>query len=140
MFRLATVARQTYPRLVQQSIRGYAAKDLKFGLDARAMLLSGVNKLADAVSVTMGPKVSWCSSMLFGPHFFNQGRNVLIEQAFGGPKITKDGVTVAKAVELENKYENMGARLVQVGCTRAPSCDFHSVALGCCQPSQRRRW
>jgi chaperonin GroEL len=47
-----------------------------------------------------------------------QGRNVLIEQAFGGPKITKDGVTVAKAVELDNKYENMGARLVQV-CTEA---------------------
>ena len=50
-----------------------------------------------------------------------QGRNVLIEQAFGGPKITKDGVTVAKAIELENKYENMGARLVQV-CTRDGPC------------------
>jgi len=59
-------------------------------------MLQGVNKLADAVSVTLGPK----------------GRNVIIEQSFGGPKITKDGVTVAKAVELENKFQNLGAKLV----------------------------
>ena len=119
MFRLASVARQAYPRLVQQSLRGYAAKDLKFGLEARALLLSGVNKLADAVSVTMGPKVCCCAAAVPGGcSLCVQGRNVLIEQAFGGPKITKDGVTVAKAVELDNKYENMGARLVQV-CTSA---------------------
>jgi len=98
MHRLSALARSSaYPRVLHQTLRGYAAKDLKFGLDARALLLQGVNKLADAVCVTMGPK----------------GRNVLIEQSFGGPKITKDGVTVAKAVELENKYENMGAKLVQ---------------------------
>jgi hypothetical protein len=66
MFRLASVARQAYPRLVQQSLRGYAAKDLKFGLEARALLLSGVNKLADAVSVTMGPKVCRCVAAVSG--------------------------------------------------------------------------
>lgn len=68
--------------------RGYS-KDIKFGNDGRHEMLKGVNKLADAVSVTLGPK----------------GRNVIIEQSFGGPKITKDGVTVAKAVELENKVK-----------------------------------
>lgn len=68
--------------------RAYASsKDLKFGDEGRARMLEGVNKLADAVAVTLGPK----------------GRNVLIEQAFGGPKITKDGVTVAKAVELKDR-------------------------------------
>ena len=73
------------------------AKDIRFGADARLPLLAGVNKLADAVAVTMGPK----------------GRTVLIEQPYGGPKVTKDGVTVAKAIELEDQYENIGARLVQ---------------------------
>jgi len=77
--------------------RCYAAKDVRFGSDARAVMLSGVNKLADAVAVTMGPK----------------GRNVIIEQSYGGPKITKDGVTVAKAIEFEDRYENIGATLVQ---------------------------
>jgi len=78
------------------SKRGYA-KDIRFGQDARLPLLAGVNKLADAVAVTMGPK----------------GRTVLIEQPYGGPKVTKDGVTVAKAVELEDTFENIGAQLVQ---------------------------
>jgi len=77
--------------------RCYAAKDVRFGSDARAVMLAGVNKLADAVAVTMGPK----------------GRNVIIEQSYGGPKITKDGVTVAKAIEFEDRYENIGATLVQ---------------------------
>lgn len=76
--------------------RGYA-KDIRYGQDARLPLLAGVNKLADAVAVTMGPK----------------GRTVLIEQPYGGPKVTKDGVTVAKAVELEDTFENIGAQLVQ---------------------------
>merc|ERR1719197_111663 len=75
-------------------VRGLA-KDLKFGNDARAEMLKGVNLLADAVSVTLGPK----------------GKNVIIEQSFGGPKITKDGVTVAKAIDLECKLQNTGARL-----------------------------
>jgi chaperonin GroEL len=74
-----------------------AAKELKFGQDARAQILRGVNILADAVKVTLGPK----------------GRNVVIEKSFGAPVITKDGVTVAKEIELENRFENMGAQLVK---------------------------
>ncbi|MHB8709498.1 MAG: chaperonin GroEL [Desulfuromonadales bacterium] len=74
-----------------------AAKEIKFGPDARAQILRGVNVLADAVKVTLGPK----------------GRNVVIEKSFGAPLITKDGVTVAKEIELENKFENMGAQLVK---------------------------
>ena len=74
-----------------------AAKEIKFGPDARALILKGVNVLADAVKVTLGPK----------------GRNVVIEKSFGAPLITKDGVTVAKEIELENKFENMGAQLVK---------------------------
>lgn len=74
-----------------------SAKILKYGLDARDEMLRGVNTLADAVAVTMGPK----------------GRNVVIEKSFGGPTVTKDGVTVAKEVELENKFENMGAAMVR---------------------------
>ncbi|CCE93790.1 chaperone ATPase HSP60 TDEL_0G04230 [Torulaspora delbrueckii] len=72
-------------------------KEVKFGVDARASLLRGVETLADAVQATLGPK----------------GRNVLIEQPFGAPKITKDGVTVAKSIVLEDKFENMGAKLLQ---------------------------
>ena len=72
-----------------------AAKELYFGVDARAALKRGVDKLADAVKVTLGPK----------------GRNVVIDKKFGAPTITKDGVTVAKEVELKNPYENMGAQL-----------------------------
>ncbi|XP_065666626.1 60 kDa heat shock protein, mitochondrial [Hydra vulgaris] len=72
-------------------------KEIKTGSEARALLLKGVDLLADTVAVTLGPK----------------GKNVLIEQSFGGPKITKDGVTVAKAIDLPDKYMNMGAKLVQ---------------------------
>lgn len=72
--------------------RRFAAKDVRLGGSARAMILAGVNKLADAVGVTLGPK----------------GRNVVIEQPYGAPKITKDGVTVAKAIEFENRFENLG--------------------------------
>src|SRR5512145_2395278 len=74
-----------------------AAKEIKFGPEARAQILKGVNVLADAVKVTLGPK----------------GRNVVIEKSFGAPLITKDGVTVAKEIELENKFENMGAQMVK---------------------------
>jgi len=77
--------------------RGFAAKELKFGVDARANMLAGVNELADAVEVTLGPK----------------GRVVLIEQPYGSPKITKDGVTVAKAIEFKDKFKNAGASLVK---------------------------
>ena len=74
-----------------------AAKDVKFSRDARERMLNGVNTLADAVKVTLGPK----------------GRNVVIDKSFGAPRITKDGVTVAKEIELEDKFENMGAQMVR---------------------------
>lgn len=80
----------------QFAVRQYA-KDVKFGPEVRALMLQGVDILADAVAVTMGPK----------------GRNVIIEQSWGSPKITKDGVTVAKAIELKDKFQNIGAKLVQ---------------------------
>jgi len=72
------------------------AKDIKFSEDARSLMLQGVDKLANAVKVTLGPK----------------GRNVVLEKKFGSPLITNDGVTIAKEIELENPYENMGAKLV----------------------------
>lgn len=78
-------------------VRNYSYKELKFGVEGRASLLKGVETLAKAVSVTLGPK----------------GRNVLIEQPFGAPKITKDGVTVAKSVILKDKFQNLGAKLLQ---------------------------
>lgn len=92
--------RATRPSLKKSAtslVRHYSHKELKFGVEGRAALLKGVNTLADAVSVTLGPK----------------GRNVLIEQQFGSPKITKDGVTVAKSITLEDKFEDMGAKLLQ---------------------------
>ncbi|MCF7821719.1 MAG: chaperonin GroEL, partial [Mariprofundaceae bacterium] len=73
------------------------AKDIQFGEDARAHMMVGVNKLADAVKVTLGPK----------------GRNVVLEKSWGAPNITKDGVSVAKEIELEDKFENMGAQMVK---------------------------
>src|ERR671921_210374 len=74
-----------------------AAKDVKFSTDARDRMLRGVDTLANAVKVTLGPK----------------GRNVVIDKSFGAPRITKDGVTVAKEIELEDKFENMGAQMVR---------------------------
>jgi chaperonin GroEL len=78
------------------------AKDVKFGIDARKQMMDGVNILANAVRVTLGPK----------------GRNVVIDKSFGAPTITKDGVSVAKEIELENKFENMGAQLVREVASR----------------------
>src|SRR5678816_4189014 len=74
-----------------------AAKDVRFGQDARERMLHGVDILANAVKVTLGPK----------------GRNVVLEKSFGAPRITKDGVTVAKEIELDDKFENMGAQMVR---------------------------
>ncbi|MEO1752060.1 chaperonin GroEL [Thiofaba sp. EF100] len=74
-----------------------AAKDVRFGADARARMVNGVNILANAVKVTLGPK----------------GRNVVLEKSFGAPTVTKDGVSVAKEIELEDKFENMGAQMVK---------------------------
>uniref|UniRef100_F1MUZ9 60 kDa heat shock protein, mitochondrial n=1 Tax=Bos taurus TaxID=9913 RepID=F1MUZ9_BOVIN len=99
MLRLPAVLRQMRPvsrALAPHLTRAYA-KDVKFGADARALMLQGVDLLADAVAVTMGPK----------------GRTVIIEQSWGSPKVTKDGVTVAKSIDLKDKYKNIGAKLVQ---------------------------
>ena len=79
-----------------------AGKDVKFGTDARNRMLTGVNILADAVKVTLGPK----------------GRNVVLDKSFGAPRITKDGVSVAKEIELEDKFENMGAQMVKEVASR----------------------
>ncbi|QJC38109.1 chaperonin GroEL [Enterobacteriaceae endosymbiont of Donacia marginata] len=80
-----------------------AAKDVKFGNDARVKMLRGVNVLADAVKITLGPK----------------GRNVVLDKSFGAPAITKDGVTVAREIELEDKFENMGAQMVKEVASKA---------------------
>ncbi len=74
-----------------------AAKEVRFGSDARDRMLRGVDTLANAVKVTLGPK----------------GRNVVIEKSFGAPRITKDGVSVAKEIELADKFENLGAQLIR---------------------------
>ncbi|MCR9177541.1 MAG: chaperonin GroEL [Alphaproteobacteria bacterium] len=80
-----------------------SAKDVKFGIDARNKMLRGVDILADAVKVTLGPK----------------GRNVVLDKSFGAPRITKDGVTVAKEIELTDKFENMGAQMVKEVASKA---------------------
>src|SRR5690348_18468581 len=74
-----------------------AAKEIRFGEDARARMVRGVNVLANAVKATLGPK----------------GRNVVLDKSFGAPTITKDGVSVAKEIELADKFENMGAQMVK---------------------------
>src|SRR5215471_14324925 len=74
-----------------------AAKEVKFSVDARDKMMHGIDILADAVRVTLGPN----------------GRNVVLDKSFGAPRVTKDGVTVAKEIELENKFENMGAQMVR---------------------------
>jgi len=80
-----------------------SAKDIIFGLDARERILKGVNILADAVKVTLGPK----------------GRNVVLQRAYGPPLITKDGITVAKEINLKDKIENMGAQMVKSVANKA---------------------
>jgi chaperonin GroEL len=74
-----------------------AAKDIRLGTDARERMLHGIDILANAVRVTLGPK----------------GRNVVLDKSYGAPRITKDGVTVAKEIELSDKFENMGAQMVR---------------------------
>ena len=83
-----------------------AAKDVKFGVDARDRMLHGIDILANAVRVTLGPK----------------GRNVVLDKSYGAPRMTKDGVTVAKEIELEDKFENMGAQMVREVASK--SSDF----------------
>src|SRR5215208_814818 len=80
-----------------------AAKDVRFSVDARDRMLRGIDTLNNAVKVTLGPK----------------GRNVVLDKSYGAPRITKDGVTVAKEIELEDKFENMGAQMVREVATRS---------------------
>src|SRR3712207_1401798 len=82
-----------------------AAKEVRFSSDARDKMLRGVDILANAVKVTLGPK----------------GRNVVLEKSFGAPRISKDGVTVAKEIELEDKFENMGAQMVREVASKTSS-------------------
>src|SRR4029450_9666503 len=80
-----------------------SAKEVKFAQDARERMLHGVDILANAVRMTLGPK----------------GRNVVLEKSYGAPRVTKDGVTVAKEIELEDKFENMGAQMVREVATKS---------------------
>jgi chaperonin GroEL len=83
---------------VQHTTKRFASgKSVKFGVEGRALMLQGVDLLADAVQVTLGPK----------------GRNAILDQPYGAPKITKDGVTVAKHIEFKDRFQNMGAQLVR---------------------------
>src|ERR1700690_3435306 len=84
-----------------------SAKEVKFSQEAREKMIRGIDVLANAVRVTLGPK----------------GRNVVLDKSFGAPRITKDGVTVAKEIELEAKFENMGAQMV-----REVACKTHATA------------
>lgn len=94
---LARTALKTFKTAINPIARCFAAKDIMFGADARKQMMDGCDRLADAVEVTLGPK----------------GRNVIIDGSFGAPKITKDGVTVAQSIELEEKFQNLGAQLVK---------------------------
>uniref|UniRef100_A0A1B6GWG5 Heat shock protein 60 n=1 Tax=Cuerna arida TaxID=1464854 RepID=A0A1B6GWG5_9HEMI len=97
MFRFVNLAKKEAVRRLAVNQTRLMSKEVKFGADARVLMLQGVDILADAVAATLGPK----------------GRNVIIEQSWGSPKITKDGVTVAKSIELKDKFQNIGAKLVQ---------------------------
>ena len=113
-------------RTVHRSFQRYmSGKDVRFGNEARAMMLAGVDKLADAVQVTLGPK----------------GRNVVLDQSYGAPKITKDGVTVAKGIEFKDRYQNIGAQLVRQVANKTNDVSTHSLCapLCDCQTSGRAR-
>ncbi|KAG6449933.1 hypothetical protein O3G_MSEX006338 [Manduca sexta] len=99
MLRIPTIIKSSAAHVKIHNLgpRRHYAKEVRFGPDVRSLMLQGVDVLADAVAVTMGPK----------------GRNVILEQSFGTPKVTKDGVTVAKSIELKDKFQNIGAKLVQ---------------------------
>ena len=86
-----------WPHYLKKELKIMSAKDVRFSTDARERMLRGVDVLNNAVKVTLGPK----------------GRNVVLDKSYGAPRITKDGVTVAKEIELEDKFENMGAQMVR---------------------------
>jgi chaperonin GroEL len=92
-----------------------AAKEVKFAADARERLLRGVDILSNAVKVTLGPK----------------GRNVVIEKSFGAPRTTKDGVTVAKEIELDDKFENMGAQMVREAAQKTNDAAGDGTTTAC---------
>lgn len=100
--RRSTAAIRTNQIVGRQSFN-FAGKDIKFGTEARALMLEGCEMLADAVQVTLGPR----------------GRNVVLDRSFGVPKITKDGVTVAKDIEFSDRYHNIGANLVKQVASKA---------------------
>src|SRR5450755_4530943 len=91
-----------------------AAKDVRFGDGVRNRMMAGVNVLANAVKVTLGPK----------------GRNVVLERSFGAPTITKDGVSVAKEIELKDKFENMGAQMVKEVASKTSDAAGDGTATG----------
>ena len=95
-----------------------AAKDVKFSGEARERILRGVDILANAVKITLGPK----------------GRNVVLEKSFGAPRSTKDGVTVAKEIELEDKFENMGAQMVREAARKPPTLPATAPPRPACWP------
>jgi chaperonin GroEL len=101
------------------------SKDIKFGEEARKSILDGVNKLADTVKVTLGPK----------------GRNVILDKSYGAPLITNDGVTIAKEIELDNQYENIGARLVKEVATKTNDVagDRNNNSYTSCTNNDKRR-
>ena len=92
------------------------SKEIKFGVDARNALLAGVDQLADTVKVTLGPK----------------GRNVVLDKKYGAPLITNDGVTIAKEIELEDRFENMGAQLVKEVATKTNDVAGDGTEEHCC--------
>src|ERR1700727_3057141 len=101
-----------------------AAKDVRFSSDARDRMLRGVDILNNAVKVTLGPK----------------GRNVIIDKSFGAPRITKDGVTVAKEIELEDKFENMGAQMVrEVASKTSDRAGDGTTTRRCLRPRSLRK-
>lgn len=102
-YKMKTSLTRIANRLTLANIYGFASKELKFGNEARNKMLEGCDLLANAVQVTLGPN----------------GRNVLIDSGYGSVKITKDGVTVAKAIEFSDKFANMGASLVKSVANKA---------------------
>ena len=97
------------------------AKQIKYGVEARKALEAGVNQLADTVRVTLGPK----------------GRNVVLDKSFGAPLITNDGVTIAKEIELQDPYENMGAQLIKEVASKTNDVAGVGLTLS---SSEKRRW
>ena len=95
-----------------------AAKDVRFGSDAREKLLRGVDILAEAVKITLGPK----------------GRNVVLEKSYGAPRSTKDGVTVAKEIELADRFENMGAQMVREVASKTSDVAGDGTTTATCSP------